>query len=530
MRRITAQALFLIVVLIIMMCSVLPLHLIAQTEKEFLSIWGGSLNDIGEGVFPDSYGNVYVTGFTGSFVGSDSFLLKYNPTGNLLWQRAWGARQGCGGIGGDDVVDSKGNIIVVGTCDNGTFLLNFDSEGNLRWQTSLAGVGQLYSYGESVALDSSNNIYVVGGTELHLELGHTEFYDNRTLLLKYNSTGSLLWQTAWRAGADSRGYGVTVAPSSGDVYVTGAIGFGSEGTVITGFGPVEALILKFNSTGQLIWQKTWTGSELVSGVVTGRVTYGVSAVVDHSGMVYVLGDLGVSPFEEGPFLLKLDPQGNLMWQRNWRGGVDYGYGVALDSGGNIYITGEGHIVPTSANPQASGYARVVILRVSAAGDLTGDLASGTETADSYHGIGNKGIDLAVSNSGYVYVTGYVTEVPPYHVTFDNFAGSDHNLSSFGSSFGLQTPNNSTVLANFTSNSPNVGVFTPPGNTTYTANRDVFLAKYDAALKGSSTIAGLPTELFLIGAGVATAVSGSAVVAILLRRRHKFSATLRVKTA
>src|ERR1700690_330888 len=65
--------------------------------------WGGSSTDFGEGSATDSTGNVYAVGATNSYGagGSDALILKYDPSGNLLWSKTWGG-------GGNDVAYAVG--------------------------------------------------------------------------------------------------------------------------------------------------------------------------------------------------------------------------------------------------------------------------------------------------------------------------------------------------------------------------------------------------------------------------------------
>ncbi len=49
--------------------------------------WGGALGDLGRAMEIDSQGAIYISGSTQSFGvgGGDALLLKYSPSGVLLW-------------------------------------------------------------------------------------------------------------------------------------------------------------------------------------------------------------------------------------------------------------------------------------------------------------------------------------------------------------------------------------------------------------------------------------------------------------
>jgi hypothetical protein len=66
----------------------------------FERTWGGPSRDEAEGVAAAPDGSVYLTGHTSSFGTGvadgdlDIFLIKYSPTGAILWQRTYGASDG----------------------------------------------------------------------------------------------------------------------------------------------------------------------------------------------------------------------------------------------------------------------------------------------------------------------------------------------------------------------------------------------------------------------------------------------------
>ena len=49
-----------------------------------------------------------------------------------------------------------------------------------------------------------------------------------------------------------------------------------------------------------------------------------------------------SPDESSAFILKLDSEGNLIWQRIWYAGPSIAWGVDVDFTGNVYISGQAY--------------------------------------------------------------------------------------------------------------------------------------------------------------------------------------------
>ncbi len=369
-------------------------------------------------------------------------LLKYSSIGSLIWQRVWGWAPCCG-ITADDfgyaiALDSSGNIYITGYAFSNTKtipILKFDPNGNLLWQKVWGALSNSEN-GYGIAVDSSGNVYVTGSAYVYgggsLDL----------ILLKLDSNGNLLWQRSWGGTSSDEGYGVAV-DSSGSVYVTGYTGsFG-----FTGFA---AILLKFSSAGNLLWEKTWGG------------TYeaGQSVAVDPSGNVYVAGY--TNHFGAGNYdmlILKFDGSSGLLWSRTWGGpGNDQAFNVAIDPVGNIYVAGQ-------TNSTGSGGYDVALLKLNSGGGLLSHVTWGGSQDDWGRGV-------AVDSYGDALVTGVAFGAPPYGLTLTG-------NGTLGMPAGLTGPygNNTAATHNYTLKDMNGTVLIPSGSETYAGSWESFLFKY-----------------------------------------------------
>jgi uncharacterized protein (TIGR03437 family) len=226
----------------------------------------------------------------------------------------------------------------------------------------------------SVATDATGNVYLAGSTSSYGAGGQD------VLLLKYDSTGRLLWSRVWGGPADDNGNGVAV-DSSGNVYVVGA-------TQSFGLGWADALLLKFDGSGNLLWSKTWGGSSF---------DVGYDAAFDSAGNVYVaaesysLGNCAV--------LLKFDSNGNLLSSHTWKGPATYdsGYSVDVDKSGNVVLAGVSWDYSVSPNHDS-----VLVLKFDSQGNFlwNRNLVSGAE--DQAGGAKTVRFDA----SGNIFIAGY----------------------------------------------------------------------------------------------------------------------------
>jgi len=129
--------------------------------------------------------NAYLIGYTGSS-GARAFIAKYDSSGAIQWQRTLTPS------GSDTIrfaglsVDPSGNTIVVGNLNSGApartygFIAKYDSSGAIQWQNSFnRNVDAYYAFG--AAVDGAGNSYVLGQT------------GGEYALCKFDTTGTLQW-------------------------------------------------------------------------------------------------------------------------------------------------------------------------------------------------------------------------------------------------------------------------------------------------------------------------------------------------
>jgi uncharacterized delta-60 repeat protein len=199
------------------------------------------------------------------------------------------------------------------------FVVKFTPEGSLSWQRTFDGPGDF-------SIDRANGVAVAPDGSVYAA-GQTVGVGNDVLLLKFSADGSLVWQQRWDTGGQETGEGVAVA-SDGSVYVTGVTdGFG-------GFG--HLFVLRFAPDGALVWQR-------IRNVATdAAVGTGQAITVAPDGSIYAAG---VTPRavvgEFDMLLLKLDPQGTLIWQRTYSAAdvADARGGVSVGSDGSVHVAG-----------------------------------------------------------------------------------------------------------------------------------------------------------------------------------------------
>ena len=238
-----------------------------------------SRHEVATWVETDSQGNILISGTIRSGysnpVNANSLLMKYDPSGNLLWRNVW-ETDFDGSYTRKCIVDAQDNIYVLGTGNNGTSVVTkvkkFSPGGSVLWTymnndgigmpinfkftpdngiliSARAIIGSINGYAKltkdgahvwsypgvnsltvgDAAGDSDGNSYIV----------HGEYVSNGgTVIRKVSPTGSLIWENIYALTA----YRVEVG--SDDMPV--AVGFPNTGTGGASF-------IKVNGSGGIVW-------------------------------------------------------------------------------------------------------------------------------------------------------------------------------------------------------------------------------------------------------------------------------------
>jgi hypothetical protein len=287
---------------------------------------GSSDSDSSYGVAVDAPGNAYMAGYIEGAAGStaDAFVSKLDPAGNVIWSR--------GGTSWDVALDPLGNVLACGQASGiggyGDFLVSkYDPAGSLTWTRQFGSANSESVSG--VAADGSGNVYLSGSTRDPYVGGL-----NDILLCKYDAAGNLAWHR--QLGSPSGEYDTSTgvaADASGNVYVTGWTS-GSIGG--QNAGNTDTFLLKYNTTGDLVWtrQLGTSGCDQAGAIAVdqaGRIY--ITGYTSESLNGPSAGNADV-------FVAKFDAGGSMVWTCQFGSSdYDNGWGITVDALGNVYVTG-----------------------------------------------------------------------------------------------------------------------------------------------------------------------------------------------
>jgi hypothetical protein len=254
-----------------------------------------------------------------------------------------------------DFDPSNGTTSLSSNGNRDIFVQKLDNAGNLLWAKSIGGIS--YDEGTAITTDGEDNVIIFGYftetvdfdpgpgvTELtsHLINPIGEVYNKDIFILKLNPSGDFIWAKSIK---DGRG-GSIALDLLGNIYISGLARIntdfdpGAESYLPRFEGP---FLLKLDPEGKFIWAKQMAKDGHLE------------TSTNPSDGIYLAGNFsGTVDFDPGPdkteltsnglsdiFILRLDMSGNLIWAKAIGGeDMDFVNSLAVDENGDIYITGE----------------------------------------------------------------------------------------------------------------------------------------------------------------------------------------------
>lgn len=197
---------------------------------------GIAIDDTGHSLITGTTRSVNFTGSNNAYYGglSDGFVLKIDPVGQLLWMTYFGSVGRETGLG--IAVDSAGNALPTGVTDSRDFagrnndyhgggsdgfVLKVSPTGQLLWMTYVGG--GLVDEGIDIAVDQADDVVVTGFTRSGGFAGANNSHHGGVedaFALKVRSTGQLQWSTYLGGGGSDGGISI-VLDGAGHALVTG---------------------------------------------------------------------------------------------------------------------------------------------------------------------------------------------------------------------------------------------------------------------------------------------------------------------
>lgn len=308
-------------------------YLVNKSDPYGNTIWqrvlGGDKEDFAVAVVENSDGDYLVGGYSNSFGsgGYDIWLVLFDATGNIKWQKAYGSAN-------DDRLFSLKAVddgYVIGGTYNAScptcsaiWVFKVDKNGDFLWQKQFGSTNDSGAFNLDISVNG--DILIAGA----INTGCQTCYD--AIFMRLSKDGSkILGKQIGTSDNIERGYAISRTSD--------------DGAIIAGEVPVtgnvlDIFLMKFDKSGNVVWQRTYGGPDNQKPYQFIR-TNDNNFILLAETMFYGVGQYDC-------LLIKVDSSGNAIWQKTYGGDkIDRCYSIYSVSDGGYVFTGESYSFDSS---------------------------------------------------------------------------------------------------------------------------------------------------------------------------------------
>ena len=294
-----------------------------DSEKEWDKTFGGPGNDFAESVQQTSDGGYILAGYTESYGAGDYdfWLVKVDSNGNKQWDKTFGG------------TDKENEASVQQTSDGGYIIagntFSYGAGSYDIWLIKTNSNGEKL-WDKTFGGASYERVWSAQQTSDggYIIAGNTKSYgagDNDVWLIKTNSNGEKLWDKTF--GGTNYDDARSVQQTSDGGYIL------AGSTESYGAGKRDVWLIKTDSNGNKQWDKTFGGTD-IDWVKSVQQTSDGGYILAGSTFSYGAGDGDV-------WLIKIDSNGNKQWDKTFGGTeFDKAFSVQQTSDSGYILIGE----------------------------------------------------------------------------------------------------------------------------------------------------------------------------------------------
>jgi len=277
--------------------------------------YGGDQYDEADAVQMTTDGGFITAGYTQSFgLGrfGNGYIIKTNADGDTLWTRMFGS-DGMD-VFADLIATPDSGYIAVGLTDTpndfeNIYVVKVDNDGNTIYEKNFGGPQK--DVGLSIAPAADGGYVITGGTK-SVSVGEEDLF-----LFKIDAAGDSVWFKTYGTAGNDPGYGINSTDDGGFI-VSGLYNW------------TDAWLLRTDADGDTLWTKTYGGSDYDEA--------NCPLQTSDNGYIFCGSTASMGAGELDAYVVKTDSAGNMIWQKTYGGsGYDEGRRIVAKPGGGYMI-------------------------------------------------------------------------------------------------------------------------------------------------------------------------------------------------
>ncbi|MFH2143491.1 MAG: T9SS type A sorting domain-containing protein [Bacteroidota bacterium] len=402
---------------LLLLLLIISSYIYSQPDTLWTRTFGGDESDYGECVQQTRDNGFIIAGHTKSFGDyfGDALLIKYDSEGNLTWYKTYGGDR-------EDRISS-----IKETYDNGYIISGKTASFRTVW--SNGWLLKTNQYGDTLwtrtyggSKSNNFNCIITNQDSGYTTIGSTNSFglgEWDIWVVRFDSTGGMMWENTY--GGKQSEYGLFIEKTSDNGYILcgNTNSFNSQN--------VDIIVIKINGFGEQVW-KYQDGGDGFDGC---------SSIIQCYDDSYVL--IGYTQENVGEnsnlWILKLDSLGNLIWDKTLGG--DYGdYGKLIQQtydGGYI-------IIGTADSNPINNHSKLWILKIDSLGNILWEKIFNKGTNDDGNYV------QVIHDKGYIVLGGTLTFMGNSDIWLMRFSPDTGNVS--GLEYNYLTTTSFSISQNY----------------------------------------------------------------------------------
>lgn len=311
---------------------------------------------------------------------------------NIEWQKSIGGTQT---DSGNSVIQTNdGGYIAVGATlssdiiplgnyhgDYDVYVVKTNNLGNIEWQKTIGGSG--YDVGISI-IETNDNGYIIAGYTSSSDgdiTSNNGQFDG--LVIKLDSIGTIIWQKTY--GGSSRENFYSIVQTSDGGYILSGTSISNDGQVAQNYGSIDCWVVKINDLGIIEWEKNYGGSSEEFIVDIKEISNNGYIFVGHSFSNNV--DITTNQGSCDAWIVKINNLGVIEWQKTYGGSEqDYLYNIQQTPDGGFVICGQTESSNGDIQNAIHGDLDSWIMKLDTSGNIIWSKTYGGSNLDSFNKI------------------------------------------------------------------------------------------------------------------------------------------------
>lgn len=355
----------------------------SSNNLQWQKTYGGTDDDRGTDIIQTADKGFAILGYSKSNDGDvsenngfeDFWISKLDTFGNITWEKSFGFSGADNGFSLTQTND--GGFLLTGVLDvsasggqgnsksltakrhagGNYWVIKLNAFGEKQWSKFFGGTFTDSSYD---AIQVENNNYIIIGSSDSNDVditGNKGTYD--FWILKLSEEGNLIWEKSFGGTEIDEARGV-IESSDGNYVIVGDTR-SNNFDVLQNNGTADLWVIKIATDGNLIWEKSFGGSGFDVGRSINRtqdngfIISGSSRSAD--------ADVSINHGQNDAWILKIDTNANLEWQKTIGGtDIDFAYDAVELNDGSVIAVGESN----SNNfdiPENKGFTDLLIFKI-----------------------------------------------------------------------------------------------------------------------------------------------------------------------